>query len=278
MNFIKSIDWLASHVNDPNVCVIDCRFSLADAQAGEKAYMEGHIPGAFYAHLDRHLSGEKKQHGGRHPLPNVEDVQAVFQSFGITEETTVVVYDQGEAMFAGRCWWLLSYLGHSRVYLLDGGFQEWTNRKLPVTQEIPMATPSYFPVNIQTDWLVSIEEVKEAVTSGSSVLIDSRAPERYNGEVEPLDRVPGHIPTAVNYFFQDGLQGTNWKEQQQQITRFRELDANKSIIVYCGSGVSATPNIIALKEAGFRDVKLYAGSYSDWSSYEDLPVEKKNER
>lgn len=274
MKFVQSIDWLVERLNDPNVCVIDCRFSLADAEAGEKAYMQGHIPGAFYAHLDRHLSGEKQQHGGRHPLPNVEDAQKVFGSFGITEETTVVVYDQGEAMFASRCWWLLSYLGHSQVYVLNGGFQEWTNRQLPVTKELPTAKPSYFLVNIQADWLVSIEEVKEAVASGTSVLIDSRAPERYNGEVEPLDRVPGHIPTAVNYFFQEGLEGTSWKDREQQLERFHELDTDQPVIVYCGSGVSATPNIIALKEAGFRHVKLYAGSYSDWSSYEDLPIEK----
>lgn len=275
MKYIRSIDWLSEHLHDPDICIVDCRFQLADAAAGERDYREAHIPGAFYAHLDRDLSGEKAIHGGRHPLPDPEAFRRVVEAYGITEATTVIAYDNGDAMFAGRFWWLLSYLGHKRVYLLDGGFSEWKLRGLPLSNEIPAPKNGRFPVDIQPDWTASLEDVKKAVLEkDGTVLIDSRAPERYAGKVEPLDRVPGHIPGAVNYFFQEGLRGSFWKSSEEQKERFKQLDPNRPMIVYCGSGVSATPNIIALKQAGFRNVRLYAGSYSDWSSYEELPVEK----
>ncbi|WP_100331362.1 sulfurtransferase [Bacillus xiapuensis] len=275
MNYIRSVEWLAACMDQPDVVIVDCRFHLMDPQAGEEAYKAGHIPNAFYADLERHLSGPEQTHGGRHPLPDVKQLQAVLESFGITERSTVVAYDQGEAMFAGRFWWLLSYIGHEKVYVLDGGFKAWKEQGLPVTQEIPPPALGQLAINLQTDWLATLEEVKEAALHGApATLIDSRAAERYKGEVEPLDRVPGHIPSAQNYFFLDSLKEGYWKSPQQQMERFRKLDRTKPVIVYCGSGVSATPNIIALKAAGFRDVKLYAGSYSDWSSYQELPVAK----
>ncbi|MFL0362585.1 sulfurtransferase [Bacillus sp. PK3_68] len=278
MKYIRSIDWLAEHLNDSNICIVDCRFHLADPAAGEKEYNEAHIPGAFYAHLDRQLSGKKGAHGGRHPLPDLHEFQKTAESYGITNETTIIAYDNGDAMFAGRFWWLMSYIGHQHVYILDGGFSEWKKQGLPMTSEIPASKSGRLSISLQHDWAVSIEDVKRAaLEKEGAVLIDSRAPERYAGKVEPLDRVPGHIPTAVNYFFLEGLDGSCWKSPEEQKERFKQLDPNEPVIVYCGSGVSATPNIIALKQAGFRDVRLYPGSYSDWSSYEDLPVEKEKQ-
>ncbi|KMY54567.1 3-mercaptopyruvate sulfurtransferase [Bacillus sp. FJAT-27231] len=277
MKYIHSINWLLEHLDDPNTCIVDCRFNLADPDAGERAYKQAHIPGAFYAHLDRDLSGGKGVHGGRHPLPDLQVFQKTVEAYGITDETVVIAYDNGDAMFAGRFWWLLSYIGHQHVYILDGGFSEWEKRKLPVSVEIPVPKQGRISLNVQQDWIASIEDVKKAaLEKGGAILIDSRAPERYAGKVEPLDRVPGHIPTAVNYFFQEGLNGSLWKTAEEQKERFHELNPADPIIVYCGSGVSATPNIIALKQAGFQHVRLYAGSYSDWSSYEELPVEKKD--
>ncbi|HEY9576376.1 MAG TPA: rhodanese-like domain-containing protein, partial [Pseudobacillus sp.] len=137
MKYIRSINWLSEHLDDPNICIVDCRFNLADAVAGEKAYKEAHIPGAFYAHLDRDLSGEKGIHGGRHPLPDPQAFQKTVESYGITDQTTVIAYDNGDAMFAGRFWWLMSYIGHQHVYVLDGGFSEWEKQGLPVSNEIP---------------------------------------------------------------------------------------------------------------------------------------------
>ncbi|MFK2824160.1 sulfurtransferase [Bacillus sp. B190/17] len=277
MEYIRSIAWLSEHLHDPNVCIVDCRFQLTDPAAGEKEYKEGHIPGAFYAHLDRDLSGEKGVHGGRHPFPELQELRKIAESYGITDDTIVIAYDHGEAMFAGRFWWLLSYIGHKHVYILDGGFSEWKKQGLPVSSDSPSPRNGHLSVNVQHGWTASIEDVKKAaLENDGTILIDSRAPERYAGILEPLDRVPGHIPTAVNYFFQEGLNGTHWKGEEAQKERFKTLDRDQPVIVYCGSGVSATPNIIALKQAGFQHVRLYGGSYSDWSSYEELPVEKKD--
>ncbi|MGC8230428.1 sulfurtransferase [Pseudobacillus badius] len=278
MKYIRSINWLSERLNDSNVCIVDCRFNLADTAAGEKEYGKAHIPGAFYAHLDRDLSGEKNIHGGRHPLPDLEAFRKTAESYGITDETIVIAYDSGDAMFAGRFWWLLSYIGHSHVYILDGGFAEWEKQGLAVSTEVPVPKEGCLSMNVRHDWLVSIEEVKRAaLEKDGTVLIDSRAPERYAGKVEPLDRVAGHIPTAVNFFFQEGLRHSFWKSAEEQKARFKQLDPSQPVIVYCGSGVSATPNIIALKQADFAHVRLYAGSYSDWSSYEELPVEKEKQ-
>lgn len=279
MEYIRSIDWLANHLHDADVCIIDCRFDLSDPAAGEQQYKKGHIPGAYYAHLDRHLSGEKSKHGGRHPLPDIEVFRQTVEAFGITDTTTVVAYDGGEAMFAGRFWWLLSYLGHKHVYILDGGFDEWRKQGLPVSVDIPAPGQGSVSIGIQKEWTASLEEVrKAALEKDGTILVDSRAPERYEGKTEPLDRVPGHIPGAINHFFKEGFNGSFWKSEEAQTQRFQSLDPKRPIIVYCGSGVSATPNIIALKQAGFQNVRLYAGSYSDWSSYEELPVEKRTEK
>ncbi|MBM7647931.1 thiosulfate/3-mercaptopyruvate sulfurtransferase [Bacillus ectoiniformans] len=276
MKPIVSLEWLSQHLGDEQLVIVDCRFNLANPEVGEKEYQESHIPGTYYAHLDRHLSGVKQAHGGRHPLPAMEDFKQLVESFGIDETKKVVAYDSGEMMFAGRFWWLLSYLGHPDVHILDGGFKEWAKKGYEVTSEIPNMGSASFTVNLNKEWLASIDEVKSIVSGEKDgQLIDSRAPERYNGEVEPLDRVPGHIPGAVNHFFLEGLTGAFWKEPNEQQKRFDSLDKNKPVVVYCGSGVSATPNIMALKQAGFQDVKLYAGSYSDWSSYEELPIAKK---
>ena len=190
----------------------------------------------------------------------------------------VIAYYDGGSMYASRFWWLLKYLGHEKVYVLNEGFGGWKDARYPVTQEIPKSNPVKYEVNIQEDMLVSVKEVKDIVENNKehAVLVDSRARERYLGEVEPIDKVAGHIPGAINKMWVEGFRDGSFKTSKEQQERFAELDKEDPVVVYCGSGVSATPNYIALKMAGFTNVKLYAGSYSDWVSYDDNEVEKGN--
>lgn len=274
MNVTVEKEWLKDRLNDKDIKIIDCRFDLGNPAKGEELYRESHLPGAFYFDLDKQLSGPVKKHGGRHPLPNVDDFKHELEKVGIDHAKTVIVYDGGEGAFASRFWWILTYFGHEEVYILNGGFKEWVEAGYPVTKEIPNSSPSHFEVKLKGDMLATYEEVKAIVDKGekSPILIDSREEKRYLGEIEPLDRIAGHIPGAINKFWQDGMENGTFKNEEEQKKRFKELDVNEPIIVYCGSGVTATPNYIALKMAGFKHVKLYAGSYSDWVSYEDNPV------
>ncbi|OMP65662.1 sulfurtransferase [Domibacillus epiphyticus] len=269
---IVSTKWLYERLDEKNIIIFDCRFNLANPVEGARLYEKSHIPNAAYAHLDHHLSGQKGK-GGRHPLPDVQVWKAFLESRGVSNDSIVVAYDDGVSMFAGRLWWLLKYAGHENAFILDGGFTEWTEKGYPVTTERPIRQSTTYQMNIQNEMAATIEDVKEASEKGTSLLIDSRAPERYLGETEPLDRVPGHIPGAINRFFAEGLDGTKWKAAAQQEARFENIQKDEPVIVYCGSGVSATPNIIALKMAGFQNVKLYPGSYSEWSSDETRPIE-----
>ncbi|HZG74207.1 MAG TPA: sulfurtransferase, partial [Chondromyces sp.] len=231
MKNIVTSEWLFNRIDDPNVRIIDCRFDLMEPDWGTEQYQASHIQGAIYAHLEKDLSGTKQKHGGRHPLPGIDELKATFESFGIDEHTTVVAYDNGEGMFAGRCWWLLSFLGHPHVYILDGGWENWKESDLPVSQEMPEVEEKTFLIQPQYDWLASLDEVKSASLKGegAAVLMDSRAPDRYRGEVEPLDRIPGHIPGAVNYFFKEAFEGFHWKPIEKQKERFSRLDSSRPV-------------------------------------------------
>ncbi|OKL37948.1 sulfurtransferase [Domibacillus mangrovi] len=275
MNMIVTAEWLHEQLENRNVILFDCRFNLADPAEGAELYERSHVPGAFYAHLDDRLSGEKGAEGGRHPLPDMSEFTLFLENCGVSNDSTVVAYDDGVSMFAGRLWWLLKYAGHDDVHILDGGFSEWVEKGYQITTEMPIRRPASFQLNVQDGMRASIEEVKHASETGSSLLIDSRAPERYLGEIEPLDRVPGHIPGAINRFFAEGLEGTKWKTKEEQASRFEHIRKDEPVIVYCGSGVSATPNVLALQMAGYKNVKLYPGSYSEWSSDTSRPVETK---
>jgi thiosulfate/3-mercaptopyruvate sulfurtransferase len=194
---------------------------------------------------------------------------------GISEKNEVVVYDDDGGMFAGRAWWLLTYLGHPQVHLLEQGWQEWKARQLPTEQTVPTWPPSTFTLNLQPQMIASRDEVMQKMDSSSTSLMDARAKSRYLGEEEPLDPIAGHIPHAQNYFWKQVHGPENkWKEPQQLRQHFSALSSDQEVIVYCGSGISATPNILALQRAGFSHVKLYPGGWSDWISYPDAPVAK----
>lgn len=256
--------------------VIDVRSNLKNPDAGDEAYVKGHIPGAHYLHLEKDLSGTVEKHGGNHPLPNIDELANKFGEMGIDHGTNVVIYDADNDMFAARAWWLLHYMGHEKAFLLDGGFRAWEEAGYDLTIEIPARKAKKFVPQLRPEVIANINDVKQR--GEKSVLIDSRAKDRYLGKTEPLYQKAGHIPGAQNFFWKDVLTDSgDWKKPEALKEHFAKLKDADEIIVSCGSGVSACPNFIALKMAGFHHVKLYPGSYSDWISYEDNPIETKEE-
>lgn len=253
----------------PDLRVIDCRYSLADVQKGPDAYRAGHLPGAVYLSLDADLSGPVGPHGGRHPLPDPARLSGRLGELGVGREHRVVVYDDNGEM-AARAWWLLMYLDFPRVAVLDGGFSGWVSVGGPVADDVPHHPPVPVTPRVRAGLLVrSREEVEAAARQGR--LVDSRAGSRYRGEQESLDTRAGHIPGARNLYWEavkDPATG-RYRSREELSRRFHDLPAQA--VVYCGSGVTACPNVLALARIG-RPAQLYAGSWSDWISYPDRPV------
>lgn len=267
---VVSVEWLHDHLSDPNLVIVDCRYALGNPDQGRLSYEASHIPGAIYLDLGHDLSGEKTQHGGRHPLPSVDEMAALFSRCGIDQSVTVVVYDELDITHAARLWWMLRYLGHENVAVLDGGFSAWQKAAYPVTAEITPPAPKEFVPNVQAHMLVTIDDVLSR--HSDTVLIDSRAGERFRGEVETIDSKAGHIPGAVNFFFKENLDQNGLLRSSAELQdRFMAIDKAPEVIVYCGSGVTACVNLLALEKAGRKDAKLYLGSWSDYCSRE-LPV------
>ncbi|MDQ0046719.1 thiosulfate/3-mercaptopyruvate sulfurtransferase [Paenibacillus polymyxa] len=282
MKSIVSKRWLLARLYEPDMIIVDCRSLLGQAGAGRTQFNEDHIPGAVHFDLEEDLTAPLGKHGGRHPLPDVDTLAGRLSRAGINAASRIVAYDDQGGMMASRFWWLLRYLGHEQVYVLEEGYSAWKEAKFPVTADQPIRIPSTFVANIQPQMLTSMKEVRriseDSVPVGayfgfSPILIDSRERPRYLGLEEPIDQAAGHIPGAVNFFWKDVLdeKGT-FKNAEQLKQHFSALDQDAEIIVYCGSGVSACPNVLALNEAGFSNVRLYPGSWSDWISYEENPV------
>lgn len=272
MEYIIKPKNLAQWINQSDITLIDVRSNLKNPDAGKAAYLKAHLPGAFYFHLEHDLSGKVEVHGGNHPLPDMDELANKLGEIGVNREKPVVIYDTANDMFAARLWWLLTYLGHTKTYILDGGYETWVDEGYEVTAETPIKQPAHFHVKHSPEMTVTMEEVKNR-NKDKVALIDSRAKERYLGHTEPLYKKAGHIPGAVNYFWKDVLdESGNWKTTEQLRKQFSGLEKADQIIVSCGSGISACPNIVALKRAGFDNIVLYPGSYSDWISYEENPV------
>ena len=272
-----STDELAQHLADSNWAVVDCRFDLANVAWGRQAYEAAHIPGAMYAHLDHDLSGPKTGSNGRHPLPDWESFQRTLGAWGISPTMQVVAYDQDIGVYASRLWWMLRYLGHTSVAVLDGGFAKWMREGRPVRAGIESRAAAVYAGKPNPALLLTAEEVAAHWANGQRLLIDARAPERYRGETEPLDRVAGHIPGAANYFYKGNVtaEGTLLAPEALR-EKFQELIGEtplEDVGHYCGSGVSAAHNILAMEVAGLSGTKLYAGSWSEWSSDPQRPVE-----
>jgi thiosulfate/3-mercaptopyruvate sulfurtransferase len=266
---------LASHMDDP--VIVDCRSKLDDERWGQREYAASHIPGAVYADLNRDLSGPKTGTNGRHPLPDPHALAQTFGRLGITSGVQVVAYDQDNGMWASRLWWLLRWMGHDAVAVLDGGFAKWIAEGRPTTSGAARRAPREFTGVPRADMAIDVNAVASRVGSREWRLVDARAPERYRGESEPIDRTPGHIPGAANHFFQWNLENGQFKTPEQLRARFGEAIGGTPpdhVVCYCGSGVTACHNLLALEHAGLKGAKLYAGSWSEWSSDPARPVER----
>ena len=273
MKNIVNVDWLYENLENPSVRIIDCRFVLGSPGKGLDSYVKEHISGALYFDLEKDMSSRVAKHGGRHPMPELDRIIDKLGTAGIDADTKVVAYDDQDGMMASRFWWLLKYLGHDQVYVLDGGFSKWLSKGYPVDDEIPTVPRKEFQENIQHNLLSNVDEVKQNIEPKEAYLIDSRAEDRYLGKNETVDKKAGHIPGALNYFWKEVMNEQNeWKNLDELKERFKQINSDNQIIVYCGSGVSACPNILALNELGFNNVKLYIGSWSDWITYEDNPI------
>lgn len=261
---------LAHHLTHPQWAIVDCRFDLAKPDWGEGRYREGHIAGAVYAHLDRDLSGPKTGTNGRHPLPDMHQFKTRLGQWGIEAQTQVVVYDQSNGMWASRLWWMLKYLGHEAVAVLEGGFAKWEKENRPIRAGDESRAPTTFTGEPREVMRLTAEAVEQLRADPAYRLIDSRAPERYRGEVEPIDPVAGHIPGAVNLFNLGNVHpdGTFLAPEvlRAKFTALLGEAPPANTITYCGSGVAAAHTILALEVAGLPGARLYAGSWSEWCS------------
>ena len=267
---------LADEATNPSWVIVDCRFDLANVDWGHREYLAAHIPRAVYAHLDTDLSGAKTGTNGRHPLPDPEALRHTLSRFGIGRDSQVVAYDEGSGMYAARLWWLLRWMGHEAAAVLDGGFAKWMAEKRPTTSGEEVNAAREFTGAPRSDMTVDLSTVDSLRKNSEWRLIDARAPERYRGDVEPLDRVGGHIPGAANRFYKSNLNDAGVfrspQELRQQLTAVAGGVAPDHIVSYCGSGVTACHNLLALEHAGLRNAKLYPGSWSEWSSDTTRPV------
>ncbi|MDX2248264.1 MAG: sulfurtransferase [Bacteroidia bacterium] len=266
---------LRSHLNDPHFRIVDCRFNLSDIAWGENEYRKNHIPGAVYAHLDRDLSSPViSGKTGRHPLPDPQKLESLFSSWGIDAGTQVVVYDQGAGGIAARLWWLLRWLGHDQVAVLDGGWAKWTAAGFPISEEIFSAQPAHFSAQIRSESLIDAPTILEK--SPHILLVDARETPRYLGETEPIDPVAGHIPGAKSLPFAGNIGGDGFFHspeilKQRFETVLGDNPAEESVF-YCGSGVTACHNLLAMTHAGLPTGKLYASSWSEWIADPERPV------
>ncbi|MFE4106483.1 sulfurtransferase [Almyronema epifaneia] len=266
-------DWLAQHLEDANLVVVDCRFSLAEPEFGQQQYAQGHIPGAFYLDLNQDLSSPVQGHGGRHPLPDQEKLTDKLRQLGINSKspsgpTRVVAYDNSRFAFASRLWWLLNYWGHSQVAVLNGGLAGWQSAGYGLSQVAPLPQAGNFSPQPQSGWTVEIEAVKQCQNQPGVWLIDSRSPERYRGEQEPIDPIAGSIPGAVNYFWQEVSDPDGRLRSPAALHQhWQALAEAEKVIVYCGSGVTACVNLLSQVAAGLPMQPLYVGGWSDWCSY-----------
>jgi thiosulfate/3-mercaptopyruvate sulfurtransferase len=267
---------LASQLGDARLRVFDCRFDLARPAYGHAAYAEGHVAGAIFADLNTDLSAPATATSGRHPLPAPEEFAARLRAWGVNADSRVVAYDDSNGAYAARLWWMLRWLGHDDVAVLDGGMRRWLQLGLPLTGDVPAPVPGNFSARPRPGMAVAAADVRAASTSPAVRILDARAPERYRGEVEPIDKVAGHIPGARNHAFGMSLDSENrfLPPQVLRDTLAASLDgvAPGSAIVYCGSGVTACHVLLALEHAGLAGARLYPGSWSEWSGDPSRPV------
>lgn len=267
---------LTALMNDaPNLVIVDTRHDLINPDMGRDAYAAGHIPGAIYLSIDEDLSGTKTGKNGRHPLPEAEAFAVTLGAKGISNQSLVVVYDQGSAMFVGRLWWMLRWVGHNSVFVLDGGIAQWQKEGRAVATAVTTRSATTFTASAHEHMRLTVAQTLTALTDPTQRILDARAAERYRGEVEPVDPVAGHIPGAFNRAFANNLRDGLFKPADELRREFDTILAGRApeqLIHQCGSGVSALANMIAMEHAGIHGSRLYAGSWSEWCSDASRPV------
>ena len=275
-SMLVSVEQLREHLDDTRWCVVDVRHDLFDADAGIRAYREGHIPGAVFANIDTHLSGTKTGRNGRHPLPNRDDLIETFRIWGINNDTQIVAYDAQGGQFASRLWWLARWLGHRSVALLDGGWPKWSSETQLRSQDEPVRLRGSFKESASLVPLVSVQQVLQRLQDTDRMLLDARTPERYRGEQEPIDPVAGHIPGARNRPWQQNLNpDQTFKSPSVLRAEFDALlgkQAPSQVAHQCGSGVTACHNVFAMELAGLSGSALYGGSWSEWITDPKRPI------
>ena len=271
---IVSVETLKQNLGQPNWVVFDCRFNLMDTEAGQQAYAKAHIPGAYYLHLDNDLSSLISPETGRHPLPDPTQLAEKLAQCGIDKNTQVVVYDDCGGAMAARTWWLLRWLGHDAVAVLDGGFPAWIAAEGSST-EIPEARESGFTPELRGMMNLSVDQLQQELSVGDILLVDARAAERYRGEVEPIDPVAGHVPGAENRPLTDNLVDGRFKTADQLHEEWSAIlwgSPPDQVVHMCGSGVTACHNQLSMEIAGLTGSRIYSGSWSEWIRDPSRPV------
>ncbi len=267
---------LVPHLNDPDWAIIDCRFDINAPARGAEQYTESHIPGARYADLDKHLSGPKTGTNGRHPLPVPEALRHDLGLLGIGPATQVVAYDADSSTYAARLWWLLRWMGHEAVAVLDGGYARWCREGYPVRDGTEPFSTGNFNGAPREGQSLTVLDVMNGLHLPTRLLVDSRSNERYHGVNETIDKTGGHIPGACNYFFQQNLTPEKTFKTPEELNAQWALVLNGrdpgELVLYCGSGVTACNNLLALEQAGLSGARLYPGSWSEWSADPDRPT------
>lgn len=277
-NTLISCDKLVTALeNDQALLLVDCSFDLTDLQAGQRAYDAGHIPGARYLHLEHALSSAKTGRNGRHPLPSRETFARTMSTLGLNADTQVVAYDNAGGMYAARLWWMLRWVGHQAVAVLDGGIASWKASGHLLSTDTPTALPvGNFSLTPSLVVTVSYDEVKANIDRQEQLVVDARAPDRFRGENETMDPVGGHIPGARNRLFKDNLGSDGrFKAAIQLRQEFDAITGGRpagQLINQCGSGVTACHNLLALEVAGLHGAALYPGSWSEWSAQPGAPI------
>ncbi len=269
---------LARYLGAPDWAIIDCRFSLQESERGRQDYLRAHIPGAIYAHLNEDLSGEiMPGKTGRHPLPQPETFARTLSTWGIDARVQVVAYDDsGGSIAAARLWWMLRWMGHDAVAVLDGGWQQWQRAGYPVSSGVERRAPRTFTPHVRGELAVTADEVLAGLRNPAYRLVDVRSAERYRGEQEPIDPIAGHIPGALNAPFAETLGADGCFLPQQELrAQFQRLLGDvpaERAMFYCGSGVTSAHTLLALAHAGLGDGRLYAGSWSEWITDANRPI------
>ena len=274
---IVSAEALQGNLTNPGLVIFDCRHELMVPEAGARAYAQSHLPGARFAHSETDLAGPKTGRNGRHPLPDPKVFMGWLGRNGVDTGKQVVAYDYAAGSSAARLWWMLRWVGHDRVAILDGGWEGWVGAGLPVTAEQPHVTATQFVGEPRPLW-VDVEFVSSHLGDPSVVVLDARTPERFRGVAEPIDPVAGHIPGARNRLFKDNLAADGRfrppHELRQAFMDVLNTARPEQIVHQCGSGVSPCSNLLAMEIAGLTGSRLYAGSWSEWVADPSRPVAK----